>query len=113
MGQWPKDVAIVRITKIVVFTGVIVDSVRITYLLSDNTNKTVQHGGNGGGPNLDVSLNRKFNFVLEYSNLLTPLALQLIKKSLLFMVAASITLVSTERKSMCPRLLTSLYLNLM
>jgi hypothetical protein len=112
VGQWPKDVFIVRITKIVVYTGAIIDSVRITYLLSNGGSATVKHGGDGGKVGLDVSLNGNFYFVLEHSNLLTPLKLQPIRKSLLFMVAGSIILLRTERKSMCPRLLTSLYLKL-
>lgn len=104
---------IVRITRIVVFSGDIIDSVRITYLLSDSKIVTVQHGGGGGQVTLDVSLNGNFYFVLEHSKFLTPLGLQLIKKSLLFMVAGSIILSRSERKSMCPRLFTSLYLKLM
>jgi hypothetical protein len=108
VGEWPKDLAIERITRVVVYTGAIVDSVRITYQTTGGP-KTVQHGGNGGLPTLDFSLTGNFYFALELSNLLTPLALQLIRRLLLFMVATSIILVYTERKSTCPRLFTSQY----
>ncbi|KAH9162474.1 hypothetical protein EDB89DRAFT_2079661 [Lactarius sanguifluus] len=49
VGQWPKTQAIKRITRIAVFAGGIVDSLRITYQV-DNvpTPITVQHGGPGG-----------------------------------------------------------------
>ena len=74
MGQWPKDVSIVRITRIVVYAGAIIDSVRITYLLSGpgSPTATEQHGGNGGVVVLDVTLAGNFYLALEHSNLLTP-----------------------------------------
>jgi hypothetical protein len=104
VGAWPKDVAIVRITRIMVYTGAVVDSVRITYLLTNNQTKTVDHGGQGGKVALDVSLDGSFHFVLKDSDLLTQLELQLIKRSLLSMVAGSRILLSTDRESMCPTL---------
>lgn len=109
MGGWPKGVAIVRITNIAVYTGAVVDSVRITYQLTNNQTTTIVHGGNGGKVALDVPLAGSFYFVLGHSDLLTPLELQLVKKSLRFMVASSRILLSSDRKGMCPRLFTSLY----
>lgn len=111
MGQWPKDVAIVRITRIVVYTGAIVDSVRVTYLLTNSQSITVQHGGTGGKVALDFTLSGKFYASLGVQILLTRLELQLLRKLLLFMVAGSMVLVRTARKSMCLGLLTSLLFN--
>jgi hypothetical protein len=48
VGQWPKSQAIKRISKIVVHTGAIIDSVRITYLLKNGDEVLVKHGGDGG-----------------------------------------------------------------
>jgi hypothetical protein len=74
VGQWPKDVSIVRITRIVVYAGAIIDSVRITYQLAllGSPPVTEKHGGDGGVVALDVTLAGNFYFVLEHSNLLTP-----------------------------------------
>jgi hypothetical protein len=49
VGQWPKTQAIKKISKIAVYAGDIVDSVRITYQVENApTPITVQHGGPGG-----------------------------------------------------------------
>jgi hypothetical protein len=46
-GQWPKHNPINRISKIAVYKGDVIDSVRITYETNDGP-KTVVHGGQGG-----------------------------------------------------------------
>jgi len=57
VGQWPKTQAIQRITKIAVFAGGIVDSLRITYQLENvPTPITVQHGGPGGAEALNFEI---------------------------------------------------------
>jgi len=62
VGQWPKTQAIKRITRIAVFIGEIVDSVRITYEVENASAPiTVQHGGPGGGQatNFEISADEK------------------------------------------------------
>ncbi|KAH9162472.1 hypothetical protein EDB89DRAFT_1911799 [Lactarius sanguifluus] len=59
IGQWPKTQAIKKITNVVVYTGDIVDSVRITYDVKNGgiiSPVTVQHGGNGGIPSLTFAV---------------------------------------------------------
>ncbi len=59
VGQWPKTQAIKKISNIVVYTGDIVDSVRITYDVENSgvvSPVTVQHGGNGGTPTLTFDI---------------------------------------------------------
>jgi hypothetical protein len=56
VGQWPKQQAILRISHIEVYSGWIVDSVRITYDMLAGGTQTVQHGGPGGTKKLDISL---------------------------------------------------------
>ncbi|KAH9164893.1 hypothetical protein EDB89DRAFT_2138100 [Lactarius sanguifluus] len=59
VGQWPKTQAIKKITNVVVYTGDIVDSVRITYDVENGgviSPVTVQHGGNGGIPSLTFAI---------------------------------------------------------
>ncbi len=62
VGQWPKDQAIRRISKIVVYTGAIIDSVRITYEMTSGEPITVQHGGDGGAESLNFELTGNFHF---------------------------------------------------
>ena len=109
VGQWPKERAIRRISHIEVYSGWVVDSVRITYDMMAGGTKTVQHGGPGGSKKLDISLagNILFYFSMFKFDLLTPLELQKTIISLLFMVAGSMRLTVTMAvKSMCPGLLT-------
>ena len=57
VGQWPKTEAIQKITKIVVFAGTIIDSMRITYQIVNSTTPiTIQHGGPGGVQNLSFDI---------------------------------------------------------
>ncbi|KAH8997702.1 hypothetical protein EDB86DRAFT_2828790 [Lactarius hatsudake] len=59
VGQWPKTQAIKKITNVVVYTGDIIDSVRITYDVENGgviSPVTVQHGGNGGIPSLTFAV---------------------------------------------------------
>ncbi|KAH8985675.1 hypothetical protein EDB92DRAFT_1343221 [Lactarius akahatsu] len=57
VGQWPKTQAIKRITRIAVFAGGIVDSLRITYQVENVPAPiTVQHGGPGGAEALNFEL---------------------------------------------------------
>jgi hypothetical protein len=109
VGQWPKTQAIRRISHIEVYSGWIVDSVRITYDMVAGGTKTVQHGGPGGSKKLDISLagNLLFYFSMFKIDLLTPLELQKAIISSLFMVAGSMRLtVTMVVKSMSPGLLT-------
>src|SRR5712691_5523830 len=69
IGQWPKDQAIRRIARIAVYSGTIIDSIRITYeMKGDGPIRaiTVQHGGSGGGEYLNIELAGKFrvNYIL-------------------------------------------------
>ncbi|KAH9062371.1 hypothetical protein EDB87DRAFT_1606767 [Lactarius vividus] len=57
IGQWPKTQAIKRITRISVFAGGIVDSLRITYQVENAPAPiTVQHGGPGGAEALSFEI---------------------------------------------------------
>jgi hypothetical protein len=62
VGGWPKELDIVRITNITVYSGWIIDSVRITYLLTNNKTVTVVHGGPGGGVSLNLDIAGDFLF---------------------------------------------------
>ncbi|KAN0135482.1 hypothetical protein V8E53_006761 [Lactarius tabidus] len=61
VGQWPRVQAIQKITRIVVYSGDIIDSIRVTYLLANSSTPTIQHGGPGGKQNLtfDIGANEK------------------------------------------------------
>jgi len=62
VGQWPKTLAIKNITKITVFAGTIIDSLRVTYQVEAPTLPiTVQHGGPGGAEALtfDIGIDEK------------------------------------------------------
>lgn len=90
VGEWPKDLAIRRISKIVVHAGYIVDGFAITYELTNGNTVTVQHGGTGGGERLNRTLAGDFLFYLLMSEaFLTSLESQKTRKSSLFMVAGS------------------------
>jgi hypothetical protein len=108
VGEWPKTLAIKRISRIVVYSGDVIDSLRITYELTSGTAKTMQHGGDGGGMFLDLPIAGNLYFICGVQKLLTPSELQQTKNSSLFMVASSRMNVSSAQESMCPRLLTSL-----
>ena len=57
VGQWPKTQAIQKVTKVVVFAGTIIDSMRITYkVVNSATPITIQHGGPGGVQNLSFDI---------------------------------------------------------
>ncbi|KAI9442705.1 hypothetical protein H4582DRAFT_1305328 [Lactarius indigo] len=67
VGQWPKTQAINRITRIVVFAGGIVDSLRITYQINNVPNPiTVQHGGPGGAEALNFEIGANEKLVAVY-----------------------------------------------
>jgi hypothetical protein len=103
VGEWPKLDNIVKITRIVVYAGAIIDSVRITYQLKVGGPKTVQHGGNGGKLVLDYTLAGNF-YCLQVSKiylLRSPLELQLLRNLLLCMAAGSIVPVVSATKSVC------------
>ncbi|KAH8986032.1 hypothetical protein EDB86DRAFT_2832788 [Lactarius hatsudake] len=59
VGQWPKTQAIRAITNVVVYTGEIIDSVRITYAVDNGgviSPVTSQHGGNSGSQTLTFAV---------------------------------------------------------
>jgi len=69
IGQWPKDQAIRRIARIAVYSGTIIDSVRITYeMKGDGPIRaiTVQHGGSGGGESLNIELDERQKLIAVY-----------------------------------------------
>jgi len=66
VGEWPKDLAIRRIAKIVVHAGYIVDGVTITYELTNDKTVTVQHGGTGGGERLNLTLTANQKVIAVY-----------------------------------------------
>ncbi|KAH9162470.1 hypothetical protein EDB89DRAFT_639076 [Lactarius sanguifluus] len=71
IGQWPKTQAIKKITNVVVYTGDIVDSVRITYDVKNGgiiSPVTVQHGGNGGIPSLTFAVGADEKLVAVYGS---------------------------------------------
>jgi hypothetical protein len=106
VGEWPKLDNISRITRIVIYAGSIIDSITFTYLLktpvNGSTTAVVTHGGKGGKLALDYTLTGNFYFVLcRIQNLLTPLELQPVRKSLPFMVAGSLKTLDSANISMC------------
>lgn len=67
VGQWPRTQAIKRITRIVVFAGGIIDSVRITYQVENAAGPiTIQHGGPGGAEALNFELTADDKLVAVY-----------------------------------------------
>ncbi|KAH9172573.1 hypothetical protein EDB89DRAFT_1964991 [Lactarius sanguifluus] len=67
VGQWPKTQAIKRITRIAVFSGGIVDSLRITYQVENVPAPiTVQHGGPGGTEALNFEIGSDEKLVAVY-----------------------------------------------
>lgn len=74
VGQWPKTQAIKKITKIAVFTGNIIDSMRITYQLENSaTPVTIQHGGPGGVQALSFDIGANEELIAVYgARLLKP-----------------------------------------
>jgi len=114
VGQWPKTQAIQRIVKIVVYSGAVIDSVRITYKMKSGETKTVHHGGNAGQESLSIDLAGNLYFIFcGFSKLLTQWhpELQNAKNSSLFMVAGSTTRLLTARNGMCPGYCHHFYLN--
>ncbi|KAH8980542.1 hypothetical protein EDB92DRAFT_1953900 [Lactarius akahatsu] len=68
VGKWPKTQAIRAITNIVVYTGEIIDSVRITYAVENGgvvSPVTVQHGGNSGSPTLTFGVSGNAYFLMS------------------------------------------------
>jgi hypothetical protein len=100
VGEWPKTLAIKRISRIVVYSGDVIDSLRITYELTSGPAKTIQHGGDGGGMHLDLPIAGNLYFLLGLQNSLTSSELQQTKNSSLFMVASSRTNVFLAQESM-------------
>ncbi|KAH9037092.1 hypothetical protein EDB85DRAFT_1938008 [Lactarius pseudohatsudake] len=71
IGQWPKTQAIKKITNVVVYTGDIIDSVRITYDVENAgviSPVTVQHGGNGGIPSLTFAVGADEKLIAVYGS---------------------------------------------
>ncbi|KAH9060343.1 hypothetical protein EDB83DRAFT_2520344 [Lactarius deliciosus] len=71
VGQWPKTQAIKKITNVVVYTGDIIDSVRITYDVENGgiiSPVTVQHGGNGGIPSLTFAIGGDEKLIAVYGS---------------------------------------------
>lgn len=102
VGQWPKTEAIQKITKIVVFAGTIIDSMRITYQIVNSTTPiTIQHGGPGGVQNLSFDIGG--NILLLVYDFLFTYWLQRTKISLLFMVPSCWNRPNLVIKSMSPR----------
>ncbi|KAI9442719.1 hypothetical protein H4582DRAFT_2203553 [Lactarius indigo] len=70
VGKWPKTQAIKKITNVVVYTGEIIDSVRITYDVDNGAGVTspvtVQHGGNSGAQNLSFALGASEKLLAVY-----------------------------------------------
>ncbi|KAI9459714.1 hypothetical protein BJY52DRAFT_1265271 [Lactarius psammicola] len=69
VGQWPKTQAIRKITNIVVYSGDIIDSIRITYDVENGgvvNPVTVQHGGNGGSQTLAFDIGADEKLVAVY-----------------------------------------------
>ena len=50
-------------------TGAVVDSVTVTYEMTDGSSKTVRHGGTGGNPALTISLTSNLYFIFGCSKL--------------------------------------------
>ena len=65
VGKWPSTQAITRICKIVVYSGAIIDSVRITYELENTaTPITITHGGPHGHETLSFEIGGNNSFLL-------------------------------------------------
>ncbi|KAH9040215.1 hypothetical protein EDB84DRAFT_1476195 [Lactarius hengduanensis] len=78
VGQWPKTQAIRAITGIVVYSGEIIDSVRITYAVENSgiiSPVTVQHGGNSGTPTLTFDVSADEKILAVYGSRLTGTSL--------------------------------------
>ncbi|KAH9008098.1 hypothetical protein EDB83DRAFT_2323412 [Lactarius deliciosus] len=74
VGQWPKTQAIKKINSIVVYTGDVVDSLRITYDVENNgviSPVTVRHGGTGGSQTLSFNIGGN-TYLLVSKFLFTP-----------------------------------------
>jgi len=67
VGDWPKEQAIGRISKIVVWAEEIIDSIRITYEMKSGPPKTVKHGGDGGTIALEYKFSGNLYFVFGCS----------------------------------------------
>ncbi|KAN0128445.1 hypothetical protein V8E53_013744 [Lactarius tabidus] len=74
VGQWPKTQAIKKISSIAVFTGDVIDSMRITYqLVNSPTPITIQHGGAGGVQALSFDIGANEKLIAVYgARLLKP-----------------------------------------
>ena len=72
VGNWPKAQDIQRITKITVYKGDIIDSVRITYQVVGGKLVTVQHGGDGGNKQPDIDIDGDIFSCCYTNGLLTP-----------------------------------------
>ncbi|KAH9070956.1 hypothetical protein EDB83DRAFT_2517527 [Lactarius deliciosus] len=76
VGQWPKTQAIKKINSIVVYSGEVIDSLRITYDVENNgviSPVTVRHGGTGGSQTLSFNIGADDKLLAVYgSRLLTP-----------------------------------------
>ncbi|PPQ97745.1 hypothetical protein CVT26_001777 [Gymnopilus dilepis] len=66
VGQWPQALAIKRISKIDVCSGDIIDSISITYEMTNGTEVVQRHGGEGGVPSLSVVLGAEEKIVAIY-----------------------------------------------
>ncbi|KAH8986044.1 hypothetical protein EDB86DRAFT_3105466 [Lactarius hatsudake] len=78
VGQWPKTQAIRAITNVVVYTGDIIDSVRITYAVENGgvvSPVTSQHGGNSGSPTLTFAVSADEKILGVYGSRLTGTSL--------------------------------------
>ena len=63
VGEWPNTLATKRISRIVIYSGDVIDSLRITYELTSGAAKIMQHGGDGGGMFLDLPVAGNLYFV--------------------------------------------------
>ncbi|KAI9453130.1 hypothetical protein BJY52DRAFT_1399707 [Lactarius psammicola] len=69
VGQWPKTQAIKKITRIAVWAGGIVDSMRVTYQVENVPSPiTVQHGGPGGAEVLSFDIGVDEKLIAVYGN---------------------------------------------
>jgi hypothetical protein len=61
IGQWPRIQGIKKITRIAIYSGNIIDCMRVTYLLENGSTPTILHGGSGGNQTLafDIGANEK------------------------------------------------------
>ena len=69
-GKWPRPNEIRRISKIEIWKGNVIDSVRITYETSSGTIGPITHGGDGGDPasatEFKLDLDREFVYFLVF-----------------------------------------------